>query len=286
MHVLRPLEAADVERVLVRALEDVEHGVGATAPGGVAFDVAPDALALVAGHAGGDARRGLTALDAVLADARERGTAQVTADDAARALAVRLPAYDKAGEQHYDLISAFIKAMRGSDPQGTLYWLARMVQGGEDPRYLARRMIRFASEDVGMADPRALEVAIAAGEAFRLLGSPEGELALAEGAVYLATAPKSNRVYAAWKAAQALAADTMTLPVPLHLRNAPTRLMAELGYGAGYRYAHDEADAVARQAHLPEALEGRVLYTPGPFGFEKDVAKRLEWWAARRAEAR
>jgi len=279
VHVLRPLTAADVRGVLERALADAERGLGGLAPGGGNFVLAPDAVALVAEHAGGDARRGLTALEAVAEDALGRGAASVSGAEAARALAVRLPAYDKSGEQHYDLISAFIKAMRGSDSQGTLYWLARMVQGGEDPRYVARRMVRFASEDVGLADPRALSMAMAASEAYRQLGTPEGELALAECAVYLATAPKSNAVYVAWQAATALAAETASAEVPLALRNAPTALLRALGHGAGYRYAHDEPPDSQHLDAMPAGLEGRVLYEPGPYGFEKEIAKRIAWWA-------
>ena len=279
VHVLRPLTAADVRGVLERALADAERGLGGLAPGGGNFVLAPEAVALLAEHAGGDARRGLTALEAVAEDALGRGAASVSGAEAARALAVRLPAYDKSGEQHYDLISAFIKAMRGSDSQGTLYWLARMVQGGEDPRYVARRMVRFASEDVGLADPRALSMAMAASEAYRQLGTPEGDLALAECAVYLATAPKSNAVYVAWQAATALAAETASAEVPLALRNAPTALLRALGHGAGYRYAHDEPPDGQHLDAMPAGLEGRVLYEPGPYGFEKEIAKRIAWWA-------
>jgi putative ATPase len=190
-----------------------------------------------------------------------------------------VPRYDKGGEEHYNIISAYHKALRGSDPQGALYWLARMIEGGEDPMYIARRTVRFAAEDVGLADPQALRLAIAARDGYLCLGAPEGELALAEAAVALATAPKSNRVYEAWGAALELAREHPAEPVPHHIRNAPTRLMKELGYGEGYEYAHAVPEAYTPQEYLPAALRDTVLYEPGPFGFERDIAKRLAWWA-------
>jgi putative ATPase len=194
--------------------------------------------------------------------------------------------YDKAGEEHYNLISALHKAVRGSDPDATLYWLARMIRGGEDPLYVARRLVRMASEDVGLADPAALGIAVAAWQAYHFLGSPEGELALAEAALYLATAPKSNRAYVAWRRAMSAAEETASAPVPMHLRNAPTSDMREWGYGEGYRYDPDEPEGVAPQAYLPEALSGRLFYEPGRFGFEKTVEARLRWWAERRGSGR
>ena len=203
----------------------------------------------------------------------------LTIDGLREAMQLRTARYDKSGEEHYNLISAYHKALRGSDPQGALYWLARMISGGEDPMYIARRTIRFAAEDVGLADPQALTVALAARDMYHLLGSPEGELALAEAAVYLATAPKSNRVYEAWKAALDLAREHPAETVPLHIRNAPTRLMKELGYGKGYQYAHAVPEGYAPQEYLPDVLRDAVLYEPGPFGFEKDIAKRMQWWA-------
>jgi putative ATPase len=201
------------------------------------------------------------------------------------ALQHRVARYDKSGEEHYNLISALHKALRGSDPQGALYWLARMIEGGEDPRYLARRMVRMATEDVGLADPQALSVALAASETYERLGSPEGELALAQAAVYLATAPKSAKVYDAWSAALEAARETPAAPVPMHLRNAPTTLMKELGYGDGYQYAHAVPEAYLPQTYLPDVMAGRTFYEPGPFGFEKDIARRLAWWASLRARA-
>ena len=190
-----------------------------------------------------------------------------------------LPVYDKSGEQHFNVTSALHKAVRGSDVEGSLYWLARMLAGGEDPLYIARRLVRIAAEDVGLADPRALALVLAAKDAYHFLGSPEGELALAEAVVYLATAPKSNRVYAAFTQAMEAAATHPAEAVPLHIRNAPTSLMEELGYGAGYKYAHAFEHAYVPQEYLPEALRGASWYEPTEFGFEKDIKKRMEWWA-------
>jgi putative ATPase len=274
--VLEPIAADDLSSLVDRALADGERGLGARR-----LAIAADARALLAEQADGDARRVLGLLEAAAALVDDGATIERAQVEAA--VQHRVPRYDRSGEEHYNLISALHKALRGSDPQGSLYWLARMIEGGEDPRYIARRMVRMASEDVGLADPHALTIALAAAETFERLGSPEGELALAEAAVYLATAPKSARVYDAWKAALELARRSPAAPVPLHLRNAPTGLMKELGYGAGYQYAHAVPEAYLPQEYLPDALQGTVLYEPGPFGFEKDVAKRLAWWADLRA---
>jgi putative ATPase len=218
-------------------------------------------------------------LGIVEAAAQHVGTGgSITAEVIGAAMARRLPSHDKSGEQHYDLISALHKAVRGSDPQATLYWLARILIGGEDPMFVARRLVRMASEDVGLADPTAVAHAIAARDAFHFLGSPDGELALAEAAVYLATAPKSNRVYAAWGAARQAAEETPAAPVPLHIRNAPTSLMKELGYGKGYRYAFDDPAAYVPQTYLPDDLKDTVCYEPGPFGHERRIAERMAWW--------
>lgn len=304
--VLQPLTPEDIKAVVGRALADAERGFG-----GMKVELDDDALEILARASDGDARRALTVLEAavglmqVTADdkgqtadgggqtAEHRGQ---TADDGASAVG-RLPSavivdalqrrfaqYDKSGEGHFNTISAYHKALRGSDPQGALYWLARMIEGGEDPMYIARRTVRFASEDIGLADPRALQIAIAARDAYHFLGSPEGELALAEAAVYLATAPKSNRVYAAWGAALEAARETPAAQVPLHIRNAPTALMKELGYGAGYSYAHSAPEGYTPQDYLPDEIADRVFYEPTAFGFEKEIAKRLEWWAALRAK--
>lgn len=280
--VLQPLGPAAIAALLDRALVDAERGLGAR---GLAMD--PEARDRLATEADGDARRALTVLEAaaVLAEGAGGTPPAITDAVAIAALQQRMPAYDKAGEQHFNLISAYHKALRGSDPQGALYWLARMIEGGEDPRYVARRTIRFAAEDVGLADPQALTIALAAREAFEVLGSPEGELALAEAAVYLATAPKSNRVYVAWGAALEAARRTPAAPVPLHIRNAPTALMRDLGYGAGYQYAHDAPDAYAPQNYLPDAVADATFYAPGGMGLEKEIAKRMAWWAERRGKA-
>ena len=201
----------------------------------------------------------------------------ITEAVAREALQKRFAHYDKGGEEHFNLISAYHKALRGSDPDGALYWLARMIDGGEDPLYIARRTIRFAVEDVGLADPQALVVAVAARDAYQMLGSPEGDLALAQAAIYLAAAPKSNRAYAAWGGALEAARETPGEAVPLHIRNAPTGLMKDLGYGKGYRYAHDEPGAYsAGQAYLPPPVAGRTFYTAGTEGEERAIGERMK----------
>jgi putative ATPase len=276
--VLEPLAQEEITSILRRALQDQERGLGSTE-----LIWGDDVLALMAGEADGDARRALGILEGA---AKLVGPGGVLTPEVVREAAqLRFAVYDKAGEEHYNLISALHKSIRGSDPNGALYWLARMLDGGEDPLYLARRLIRMASEDIGLSDPAALQVAMAAKDAFHFLGSPEGELALAEAAVYLATAPKSNRVYEAWGHARRLARETPGASVPRHLRNAPTSLMKDLGYGAGYRYDPHEPEGVAAQSYLPDSLEGTVLYRPGALGHEATITKRLEWWAKKREEA-
>jgi putative ATPase len=277
--VLEPLSPDDIAVVLRRALQDTERGLGDWS-----LSAPDDALQWLAVESDGDARRALNILEAA-AEHAGRG-ATLTEELLRGALQRRVARYDKSGEEHYNLISAYHKALRGSDPQGALYWLARMIDGGEDPMYIARRTIRFASEDVGLADPQALRVALTARDAYHTLGSPEGELALAEAAVYLATAPKSNRVYVAWGAALEAAREYPAEGVPLHIRNAPTGLMKELGYGKGYQYAHDVPEAYLPQRYLPDALEGSTFYEPGTFGFERDIAKRMAWWRDLRERAR
>jgi putative ATPase len=273
--VLEPLSEPDLTEILRTALQDRERGLGDEG-----LELGDGVLGLMAREADGDARRALGILEGAAALV---GTGGFIGPDVVReASQLRFAVYDKSGEEHYNLISALHKAVRGSDPDGALYWLARMLQGGEDPLYLARRLIRMATEDIGLSDPSALRVAVAAKDAYHFLGSPEGELALAEATVFLATAPKSNRVYIAWKAAKKAAGESPGASIPLHIRNAPTPLMKELGYGAGYRYDHDQPDGVALQSYLPEALEGRVFYDPGPFGHEVEIRKRLEWWEKKR----
>jgi putative ATPase len=274
--VLQPLTAAHVEQLLQRALSDVERGLGSS---GLRVD--PDALRLMAEEADGDARRALMVLEAAAAHVGEHG--HVTGEVAREAMQKRVARYDKSGEEHFNLLSAYHKSLRGSDPQAALYWMARMLDAGEDPMTLFRRAIAMAAEDVGLADPNALVVAVAARDAFHMLGPPEGYLPLAEMTIYLATAPKSNSSKTALGAAMEAAADTPAAPVPLHIRNAPTPLMKELGYNRGYRYAHDSPDAYISQEYLPDVLRGRTFYTPGTFGHEKKIAERLEWWARLKA---
>jgi putative ATPase len=272
--VLQPLLHAHLARILLRALTDGERGLGK--PEGF---LSPDAQRHIVDVADGDARVALNALEAAAAIAEHKGLPAVDVATAEEALRRKALLYDKDGEEHYNLISALHKSLRGSDPDAALYWLARMLAAGEDPLYIARRMIRFASEDVGNAAPGALQVTLAAAEAYRTLGSPEGELALAHAAVYLATAPKSNRVYAAWRRASADVEAGGSHPVPLHLRNAPTRLMKDLGYGKEYRYPHDFADAFVPENYFPETLGKRKYYEPSEAGHEKVIAERLKaWW--------
>jgi len=283
---LEPLSEADIAGILDRALKDEDRGLGKL--GAVFTD---EALAYIVQIAGGDARIALNSLEiaaslAVPKDPSEDfGRTEIGLSDVEKILQEKVLLHDKAGESHYNLISAFHKSLRGSDPDAALYWLDRMLQGGEDPFYIARRMVRFASEDIGNADPQALGVAMDAMEAFRFLGHPEGELALAQATLYLATAPKSNRVYTAFGSAREAVKDAGTLPVPLHIRNAPTRLMKDLGYGKGYKYAHDYDGAYVPQTYLPEGLKGRRFYFPSDRGYEKTVKARLEkWYRLRKGE--
>jgi putative ATPase len=276
--VLEPLGEEDLAGIVRQALSS-PRGLGP-----LELKVSDEAVALLARSADGDARRALGALETA---ARLAGKGGVVDESVAReALQHRHAVYDKSGEEHFNLISALHKSVRGSDPDGALYWLARMLHGGEDPLYIARRLVRMAAEDIGLADPGALSVALAARDTFHFLGSPEGDLALAEAAVYLAGAPKSNRIYVAWGAATARAAETPSEPVPMHARNAPTPLMRELGYGRGYRYDPDEEHGVAPQTYLPPRLEGERFYEPGTSGYEKALAERLRWFAEKRREAR
>jgi putative ATPase len=283
--VLQPLAPDAMRTIVNRGWQKLAAETGAHPP-----PLADDALELLVRHADGDARRALNATEALLqhVERRRRGEPgpAVDAAEVARVLERRIAQYDKAGEQHYNVISALHKAVRGSDVEGALYWFARMVEGGEDVLYIARRVVRMAVEDIGLADPRALQITLAAKDAFDFLGSPEGELAIAEAIVYLATAPKSNKVYSAWGEAQQAARDYPAEPVPLHIRNAPTSLMKDIGYGAGYRYDHSESGHAAGQEYLPDALRGAKWYEPADAGYEKTLAERLAWWAKRKDEAR
>ena len=277
--VLQPLATDETAAILRRALADPERGLGST---GVAAD--DDALAAIARHASGDARVALNLLELA---ATLAGSGRIDRELLARAIQKRALLYDKSGDEHFNLISALHKSLRNSDPDAGVYWLARMLEAGEEPLYIARRLVRFASEDVGNADPNALAVAVAAKEAVHFIGIPEGNTALAQAVTYLATAPKSNAVYAAYNRAAADAHEQVAEPVPLHLRNAPTRLMKEQGYGDGYAYAHDDPDGVTGMDCLPPALAGRRYYRPTTRGYEKEVARRLDAWRAlKRAKGR
>jgi len=274
--VLHGLTTEEVEGILRRALADSQRGLG-----GEPVAVDDEALHAIAMYANGDARSALNLLELSVAAApaadHER---RVDVGRVEQTIQRRALLYDKSGEEHYNLISALHKSMRNSDPDATVYWLARMVEAGEDPLYIARRLVRFASEDIGNADPQALTVAVAAKEAVHFIGMPEGNTALAQAALYLATAPKSNAIYEAYNQAAADAHNDVAQPVPLHLRNAPTRLMKDLEYGKGYKYAHDDADAIADMSCLPSALEGRKYYEPKERGFEKEIKRRLDGWDA------
>lgn len=282
--VLKALSVENVTDILRRALHDEEHGLGAEH-----VDASEAFLTALAQVADGDARRALNLLELAARHAvrDHEGTARLDDPALIEELTRRTHLfYDKSGEEHYNLISALHKSLRKSDPDAAIYWLKRMLQSGEDPRYTARRMIRFASEDVGLADPQALVQAIAAHDAFERLGSPEGELALIQCAVYLATAPKSNALYAAEHAVKEEIERSGSLPTPIHLRNAPTQLMKEIGYGKEYQYDHDSPDHYSPQICLPDGLKGASeFYKPGPFGFEKEIQKRLDWWKGKRSEA-
>jgi putative ATPase len=279
--VLRPLEDDDLTILVSRALADRERGLGA-----MELVIADDALAAVVNFGAGDARRALGTLEvaAELAQTAQRRTITVAdVDEAAQHKALH---YDRAGDEHYNVISAFIKSMRGSDPDAALYWMTRMVEAGEDALFVARRMVIFAAEDIGNADPRALQVALAVKEAVEFVGLPEGVIPLAQGVTYLAGAPKSNASYRAMNAAREDARNLGALPVPLHLRNAPTKLMSNLGYGKEYLYPHDFADAVVGQGYLPDQLDGRIYYSPSDRGYEARIHEYLDRVRRMRAAAR
>jgi len=277
VYVLQPLTEDDVVAILARGLADAERGLGATGA-----TAEPEALRLIARLANGDARSALNILELAVALHGTRIT-EAAIREAAQKKALL---YDKSGEEHYNLISALHKSLRDSDPDGALYWLGRMLEAGEDPLYVARRLVRFASEDVGNADPGALRLTLDAKDAYHFLGTPEGELALAQAVCYLALAPKSNAVYAAWNAVKDDIRDKPAEPVPLHIRNAPTGLMSNLGYGKDYQYAHDAPEALVSQEHLPDALRGRIYYRPVDRGAEREIAARLEKWRRWREEHR
>jgi len=279
---LKPLTKDALRSIIQRSLEDPERGI--TDPERI---LEKDAEDFLVESCGGDARVALGTLEF----AAKLGTSdqsvekkQITLEQIAEALQTRPANYDKSGEQHFNMISAFQKSIRGSDPDAALYWMCRMMTGGEDPLYIARRLLRIASEDIGLADPNALPVVVAARQAYQMLGSPEGDLALAEAVIYLATAPKSNTLEGAFKKAQECAAETADKPVPVHLRNAPTKFMKDAGYGRGYVYDHDQVGAYAGQDFLPDDLTGESFYQPKLFGYEREIRKRMDWWQKRKRD--
>ena len=277
---LNPLFDEDITAIMHNALNDSDRGLGK-----LNLIIDEDALSHLVRMSDGDARTALNNLEttaSLIASSREDPSKEqpirLTLQDVERAMERKALLYDKAGDEHYNLISAFHKSLRGSDPDAAGYWLGRMLSAGEDPFYVARRMVRFASEDIGNADPHALGVALNAMEAFRFLGHPEGELALVQAAIYLATAPKSNSIYTAYGAVKTVIDKHGALPVPLHIRNAPTALMRKIGYGKDYKYAHDYKDAYVPQDYLPEKLEGQYFYKPADRGYEARIKQWLEKW--------
>jgi putative ATPase len=272
--VLNPLSVDDIEKIIDRALRDPHRGLGAWQ-----LEISAEAREFLIQHSQGDGRAALNALEtaATLAH-KEKGNKGIGLSHAQEALQRKPLHYDKAGEEHYNVISAFIKSLRGSDPDAALYWLMRMIEAGEDPLFIARRMIIFAAEDIGNADPQALQVAVAAKDAFHFVGLPEGRIPLAQAVTYLATAPKSNASYKAMLAAAKDVEEKGALSVPLHLRNAPTPLMEKLGYGESYKYAHNYPEHIVEQEHLPKELKGKKYYAPSDSGYESRIKERLKSW--------
>lgn len=270
--VLEPLADEAIRKILEDAVSDAEKGLGK-----MKAEVTKDALEFIAESASGDARSALNSLEAafMITEPGPDGVRRITLEAATEAMQKKALLYDKSGEEHYNVISAFIKSMRGSDPDAALYWLARMVEAGEDPLFIARRMVIFASEDIGNADPRALMVANAVKDSVDFIGMPEGWIPLAQGVVYLATAPKSNASYMAYLEASGDVKKHGALPVPLHIRNAPTKLMKELGYSKGYKYPHSFKDAVTEQNYLPEALQAKRYYSPTDRGYDREIAELM-----------
>lgn len=279
VYTLNSLNEDELKIILKRAIEDKEKGLG-----NMNVELDSEATDYIAQMANGDARIALSTLEfaALTTPPDSEKKRKISLKIAQETMQKKALLYDKGGEEHYNIISALHKSLRGSDPDAALYWLGRMLAGGEDPLYIARRMVRFASEDIGNADPMALQVTIAAKEAYHFIGSPEGELALAQAVVYLATAPKSDAVYKAFSSVQKDIERTQALPVPMHIRNAPTRLMKELGYGKDYKYPHDYPEHFVDETYLPENLKNRKYYFPTDYGFEKEIKKRLIWWQKRK----
>jgi len=269
--VLEPLSEHDLASLITRALQDSERGLGARG-----LTLEPETLIQLARYAGGDARRALGTLEVAAELALNAGRRAIALADVTEATQHRALRYDRAGEEHYNVISAFIKSMRGSDPDAALYWMTRMVEAGEEPLFIARRMVIFAAEDIGNADPRALQMAIAVKDAVDFVGMPEGIIPLAQGVTYLAAAPKSNASYRAMIAARTDARECGPLPVPLHLRNAPTPLMRNLRYGEDYKYPHDYEDAITSQSYLPPELENKLYYSPSDRGYERTLRDYLD----------
>ena len=280
--ILKPFSEEDLLAILESALKDKQKGFGQ-----VSVKIDPDVLRYIVSLADGDARNALNNLEAIVSIVQNLPAEKriITLEFAQQALLKKSLLYDKDGEEHYNLISALHKSLRGSDPDAALYWLGRMIAAGEDHLYIARRMVRFASEDIGNADPQALVVAMAAQQAFHFIGLPEGELALAQAAVYLAVAPKSNSLYVGYGKVKEVINSKGYLPVPLHIRNAPTKLMKELDYGKDYKYAHDYDDAYVPQEYLPEEIKGLVFYQPKGTGFEKTIKERLNYWRQKKKDA-
>ncbi len=272
---LKKLTNENLMEIVRRALEDKERGLGHPE-----IEISEDALEHVTSQADGDARVALNAIELAVAATRpgKDGVRRIDLRTVEDAMQRKALLYDKSGEEHYNIISALHKSLRGSDPDAALYWLARMLEAGEDPLFIARRMVRFASEDIGNADPQALMVAVAAKDAVDFIGMPEGDLALAQAAIYLATAPKSNSVYRAYRKAKDDVISKGAPPVPFHIRNAPTRLMTELGFGKGYQYPHDDPEAIVEADYLPDALRGTKYYEPADRGYEATIKARLDKW--------
>ncbi len=278
--VLEPLDAESLGRVIDRALDDEERGLGG------AFGIDERGKEALLSFSGGDARKILNVLETAAHLAEEAGAGEITGAHVEEAAQTRFVAYDVSGDDRYDLLSAFHKSLRGSDADAALFWMARMLEGGEDPLVILRRMVAMASEDVGLADPLALRLALDAWQAVSVLGRPEGELAMTQACIYLATAPKSNTVVRALKAAKAAAKEHVDLPVPLPIRNAPTRLAKSLGHGAGYQYPHDHPNAFVPQAYRPPAIEHLAFLRPKEVGAEREIVKRHAWWQNLRTQAR
>ena len=278
---LHSLIEVEIELILNRGLMNKERGLGQ-----YNAVVEPEVIKGICQLVNGDARAGLNTLEMLVLTTSPdgEGIRHIKKEDLREILERKAYLYDKSGEEHYNIISALHKSLRGSDPDAALYWLGRMLEAGEDPLYIARRMIRFASEDIGMADPQALQVAVAAMQAFHFIGLPEGNLALAQAAVYLATAPKSNALYTAFQGVQKDVRELENMPVPFHIRNAPTALMKDLGYGKEYKYPHDYPDHFVEEEYLPENLRGRTYYHPTEQGLEKEIKRRLEHWTKKKME--